>query len=379
MRHGLALLGDLPLGAVVPGNQLSDGALGDGIERFNRRRGLPPGRRVDPGSPAAVRLAKELGIAFADKLPDAARPEGPHAADRHGGGPRPLADKQKGKVTGDRPGAAYWGEYGSEPVVGALDDEDFRRRIVQITGVPIPEETTNEQIKQDRLRLEWVPYYGALKEAGIGPVARFALMTIFAWEGGTKYDKRDGGAAAGITNNELPKYAEQAGIGSNAQTQSLTNRQRAEFYKAYFNARQRGSFERIGGLQALDDIGDQQIAAAIANPFVRWGQPAFEPVIQTSIYETLTHFPILAASLTESRRDNDDPDRPAHKEANINPDGKLGPDTLKALKLVATSEEGKRYLLNKIADNLIAYHRKVNGPLDEDDWDFKRYNYFRFQ
>ena len=109
------------------------------------------------------------------------------------------------------------------------------------------------------------------------------------------------------------------------------------------------------------------------------GQQTFEPVIQASIYETLELFPGLSISLTESRRGNDGPDRPAHTESNIHPDGKLGPDTLRALKLIASSNEAKRYLLNKLADNLIQYHRDEKGALDEDDWDFKRYNYFRFQ
>ena len=63
MRHGLTLLGDLPFGAVVPGNRLEARALGDAIERFHRRRGLSQGRQVKPGSPAAVTFAKELGIA----------------------------------------------------------------------------------------------------------------------------------------------------------------------------------------------------------------------------------------------------------------------------------------------------------------------------
>ncbi len=375
VRHGLVLLGDLPLGAVVPGNHLPPGALGDGIERFNRRRGLPPGRRVDPGSPAAVRLAKELGIAFADKLPDAAPADGPSATDRHGGGPRPLADKQKGKVTGDRPGAAYWGEYGSEPVVGALDDADFRRRIVQITGVEIPEKRNNE-----RMRREWVPFSGALKDAGLGPDAQFAMLQTFAWEGGTSPDLDEYGnveAVAGIYNSkELPRYMKSASIPAGTKVENLTNRQRAAFYKAYFNWEYQ-ALRRTGGIATLDKIGDHQVAAAVGDTLVRGGGDTIEQALQKSIYETLEQDPSLAASLSELRRGSDGPDRPGSTEARIAVDGDFGPDSLRALQVIAASPTGKRAFLDILAEQRIAFHKHKLGKLSQGDLD--RYDYFRFQ
>lgn len=72
VRHGLALLGHLPLGAIVPGNRLPPRGAG----RRHRAPAPPPrppaGRTLTPGSPAAATLTKELGIAYADKLPEEA-------------------------------------------------------------------------------------------------------------------------------------------------------------------------------------------------------------------------------------------------------------------------------------------------------------------
>ena len=374
VRHGLALLGHLPLGAIVPGNRLAPGALGDGIERLLRRHGRPPARTLTPGSPAAATLTKELGIAYADKLPEEA-PRGPLAvADRQGGTPRPAADKKTGDITEDRPGAAYWGEYGSEPVVGALNREDFNERIIAITGAEIPAKRDNK-----RLRFEWVPFSGALKEAGFGPDARFAMLQTFAWEGGTLPDLDDNEnveAVAGIFNKSLPTYLNEAGIPPGTQAEDLTNLQRASFYKAYFNW-QFQAFRRTGGIGTLDRIGDRQIAAAVGDTFVRGGGGTIGQVLQDSIYKTLERNPSLAASLSEERRGHDGPDRPGSLGARIGVDGEFGPDSLRALQIIAASPTGKKIFLDILAGERIEFHKRKLGKLGQGDLD--RYDYFRFQ
>lgn len=135
VRHGLALLGHLPLGAIVPGNRLPPRALGDGIARLLRRHGRPPARTLTPGSPAAATLAKELGIAYADKLPEEApRPDRgqPTLADSapHD---RPVsllraADRRPHAASDTRPG----GQTAEAKSPGWLEDE------VEILGTELP-------------------------------------------------------------------------------------------------------------------------------------------------------------------------------------------------------------------------------------------------
>ena len=378
MRHGLALLGHLPLGAIVPGNRLAPGALGDGIERLLRRHGRPPARTLTPGSPAAATLTKELGIAYADKLPEEA-PRGPLAvADRQGGTPRPAADKKTGDITEDRPGAAYWGEYGSEPVVGASDKDDFDERIVAMTGVDIPVEKKNERIK-----FEWVPFHDALKDAGLGPDARFAMLQTYAWEGGSLPDTQASPpAVTGITRSGVSKYGPRAGIPADTLPSQLTNEQRVAFYRAYFDWQDGGAFHRTGGLTTLDRIGNKQIAAALGDTLVRGGAGTVREVMQAGINSILEKFPAVAASISEQRRPADGPDRPGSTAARVIEDSKFGEGTLAALQAIASYPAATKSFLIEIAKLRLNYHNKHpdrfgNKPPEEGDK--KRYAYFSFQ
>lgn len=136
VRHGLALQGDLPLGAVVRGNPLSTDTLRAGIARFHQRRGLSGGEVMAPGSRGEAILRKELDIAHGDKLPEeASRSITDLGLKGNGSGGQPLlrnaSDREQGASEDSRPNK-------NQTEIAQGDSPGWLQDQVEILGTELP-------------------------------------------------------------------------------------------------------------------------------------------------------------------------------------------------------------------------------------------------
>lgn len=189
----------------------------------------------------------------------------------------------------------------------------------------------------------WEKFQGALgRRAELAETDRFVISEIFAAEGGVANDP--GSTASGGILLETLRQAQRldpslAGV---AQPRDLDLDQRVAVYALDLDNRLGG----VGGLQALRDLGDDEVAAAVADTLFRHGRAGGTMILQRAINRG----------------------RMARGEGGIAPDGGLGPQTWSALKDLSRSD--RRKLLGEIAEM-----RSSGGKVDRER---ARFNYFQY-
>jgi hypothetical protein len=192
----------------------------------------------------------------------------------------------------------------------------------------------------------------------------------------------------GITPRIIADFRKTIGLGLNnlPASEDLTNPQRLALFKAYLDARD-GGLGRAGGYEALENIGDKQVAAAVADVYWRNGGDvrtiAF--VLHGSINDVLNSDAALPRQVFEllqakgelgSAQASDEPET-----FRLVTDGKFGMQSLRAVQLIVQDEAARRLLLDAIAERRTQWHldHPEHYPGDPTYDTEKRYPHFRFQ
>jgi lysozyme family protein len=168
------------------------------------------------------------------------------------------------------------------------------------------------------------------------------ISEVFAAEGGVANDP--GSTASGGILMETLRQAQQSepSLAGVAQPRDLDLDQRIAVYAHDLESRLDG----VGGLQALRDLEDDEVAAAVADTLFRHGRTGGTMILQRAI------------NVGRMRRG----------DGGVVPDGGLGPQTWLALKEMARSDRSA--LLKEIAT---MRRNKV-----DDEWENSRFDHFRY-
>jgi len=201
------------------------------------------------------------------------------------------------------------------------------------------------------------------------------MREIFTVEGGLA---SDGSTVAGIQESTITALKNDPRVGPSLEDippgtkpKDLTDEQRIRVYDAYLSQQYVG-FHLAGGFASLHRIGDQQVAAAVADPLFRLGGTgAVVSLIQTTIVDVLADHPNLQSEVPT-----------------MTVDRKLGSTTVEALRLIASEPAAKSQFLNSLADARSKYMLdhpekdwlvRENGELVVSGGDKARINHFRYQ
>ncbi|KAA0687163.1 hypothetical protein [Azospirillum brasilense] len=194
----------------------------------------------------------------------------------------------------------------------------------------------------------WESFNEALARVpDLSPNQRLIYAEIFAMEGGMTTHPGSG-AASGITQDILDRAKEDLpGLEKVRTPDQLTVGQRAAIYPYYFD----DVLRTVGGRRALDKIGNDEAAAALADTLFRFGRSRGTEIIQDAMNRVF--------------RENGYPEMPT--------DGQMGPGTLAAHSYLAgdgkLAERLSYYLVNRRIEQLGSQKNK------EED----RSNYFSFR
>lgn len=368
LKSALGVLGHLKLGETLS-DDLDDERMGDAIESLNRRHGFPDGRTLRPGSRGEALARNAMLRTFAAGLPHPAGSEGQvptrpaeHAEERTG-----TQVAQAESATSDEEAGSYLDL--NDPALGAWDASDADAHNEALAGHPIP------AWKKTYLRTSWGRWNKALNDADINDTQRFVMREIFTVEGGLA---SDGSTVAGIQEGTINDLKNDPRVGpsledipTGTKPKDLTDEQRIRVYDAYFSQQYVG-FRLAGGFASLHRIGDQQVAAAVADPLFRLGGTgAVVGLIQDTIIDVLADYPKLKSEIPT-----------------MTVDRKLGSNTVEALRLIASDPAARSQFLNSLADARGKYMLdhpesgwlvRKNGELVVSDGDKARMNHFRYQ
>ena len=221
--------------------------------------------------------------------------------------------------------------------------------------LPIPRYRADE----DELRKSWRAMHDAVDRTGLGFGQRRAFMEIFAAEGGTKSDRQNPDVVAGLSPariSELSQIVKEVALPERTHPSELTPAERAAFYWTWFRSRDHSGFERELGENVLDRIGDDEVAASIADAVFRRGgagtqkEPGGVQIVQ------------LAVNRIQRGR--------------LVPDGRFGPKTMAAVQEFAADPVRRRRLLDAIADVRIDELKEKSSTYEGEK---DRAEHFRFR
>jgi len=324
-------------------------------------------------------------------VPGASSRQGPprpgQAAD--GGDSRPVHDGPGHDDSLKLPRASSNGRYVEleDPALGVWEapskvqgnwiSDDYVYRAERAVGMPIPKWKRDD--KEDGLLLNWYPWHAAVKNAGVGQNQYFSLMEIFAAEGGL--EQAPGGSAVfGILQKTVKTYGAEAGVPADALPGDLTNAERIRIFQAYMGWKE-GALKTVGGVDALEAMGDKRVAAAVADTLWTRGAPAIRGVLQPAINEVLATESDLTKELFERRAQEG---RLSPSEAGLAEtpalyrlveDGLFGPKALMAIQAIVQSPEATAHLLRAIAQARFDFDKGKGKVLAGD---VRRYKHFAF-
>jgi len=288
---------------------------------------------------------------------------------------------QHAELDGERrPGIPQRSETGRIPLddlaLGAWTAEQYPEVFADAAGTRIPDyKSLDQAVKRD-----WISWQREVRASGAGESQNFALMEIFAAEGGLR--PTPGGTVFGVT----PRIIADFGTDDLPSSKDLTNQQRLALFKTYLDA-DNGGLGRAGGYEALEQIGDKQVAAAIADVYWRNGGAGstIKYILHRAINDVLRSDALLARRLFELLQTNGEL---SSAQASVDPgvfslveDGKFGMQSLRAVQLIVQDESARRLLLDGIAERRIQWHleRPDEYPGDATFDTERRYPHFRFQ
>ncbi|MFC5356090.1 hypothetical protein [Azospirillum himalayense] len=180
----------------------------------------------------------------------------------------------------------------------------------------------------------------------LSPNQRLIYAEIFAMEGGVTAHPGSG-AASGITQDILDRAKEDLpGLEKVRKPDQLTVGQRGAIYPYYFD----DVLRTVGGRKALDEIGNDEAAAAFADTLFRFGRSRGTEIIQDAMNRVF--------------RENGYPEMPK--------DGQMGPGTLAAYSYLATDEK----LAKQLSYSLLGRRAKqLDGQKNKEE---DRSGYFSF-
>jgi hypothetical protein len=298
-------------------------------------------------------------------------------------GPRRAQQAQPGEM---RPAVPQPSETGriplDDPALGAWTAEEFPEVFAHAAGTRIP----NYKKLDQAVRRDWIPWQRDVRAFGAGEAQNFVLMEIFAAEGGLRPTGL--GTVFGITPDILDQLGAEIGLDPTKlpSSEDLTNPQRLALFKAYLDERD-GGLGRAGGYEALETIGDKQVAAAIADVYWRDGGRGntIAYVLHGTINDVLRSEAALAQRLFQLLQANGEL---SSSQVSLDPeafqlvaDGKFGKQSLRAVQLIVQDEAARRLLLDGIAERRIQWHldhpqRYAGDPTYDIE---RRYPHFRFQ
>jgi hypothetical protein len=199
---------------------------------------------------------------------------------------------------------------------------------IDLTALPPPEEAPEEAPIQD--------------EPVKAPSGEMRELEVFGQEGGVP---KDGGstASAGILQKTLDNAKDAGGAGLDSATtpSKLTNEQRAAVMRYKLD---REELSHVGGIKALDKIGDNQAAAALADTLYRHGGVDGPRLLQQAINDV--------------------------QPGAVPKTGFMGSKTLEAYGRLASSPETKGKLLDALAEQR---QFAVRDPNERARFDYYRY------
>ncbi|MBP2295235.1 hypothetical protein [Azospirillum rugosum] len=174
----------------------------------------------------------------------------------------------------------------------------------------------------------WEDFNEALAQMpNLSASQRLIYAKIFAMEGGMTTHPTSG-AASGITQDILDLAKEDLpGLKKVRKPDQLTVRQRAAIYPYYFD----DVLRTVGGRKALDEIGNDEAAAAFADTLFRFGRGRGTEIIQDAMNRVF--------------QDNGYPEMPKDRQ--------MGPGTIAAYSYLATDERLSEQLSYYLADRKV--------------------------
>ncbi len=220
--------------------------------------------------------------------------------------------------------------------------------------LPIPAYRADDEITKD----DWQAMHDAVDRTGLGSGQRRAFMEIFAAEGGIKADTHDAAVVAGLSPArvlELSQVVKEVGLPERTHPRDLTAGERVAFYWTWFRSRDHSGFQRELGDNVLDRIGDDEVAASIADVVFRRGGAGKKRDGGVEIVQQAVN------NLTSS---------------DLVVDGRFGPKSFEAVQTLAADPVQRRRLLDEIADVRID---KLKPKSANFAGERRRAEYFRFR
>ncbi|NVJ90810.1 MAG: hypothetical protein HWE34_04090 [Methylocystaceae bacterium] len=200
---------------------------------------------------------------------------------------------------------------------------------------------------------DWKAWHKAMDELGVSDTERQVYADIFSNEGGQQKDKH-GTAVAGITKDALKNFlnnkstkaqAEKIGISADTNPEDLTPQQQIQFYRLYLDDAMRAAGKGLGnvpGHKVLDQIGDSNIAAAVADTLFReGGSPTKGPrVIQVAVNNYYKNMGL---------------------STRIGTKGGFGSETRKALQNIAKDPKQHKMFLSNLSNQRNTYQNELNN------------------
>ena len=194
--------------------------------------------------------------------------------------------------------------------------------------LPIPKYVDGKIRVKDE---DWRLMHDAVDRTNLGFGQRRSFLEIYSAEGGTQRDATDHTVVAGLSKRlmaQLSRAFPHAGLPASKDPQDLTPAERLLFYQAFFRSRDHSGFERSLGDNVLDRIGDEEVAASIADVVFRRGGKGKKRDGGVEIVQQALN------NLRASK---------------LMVDGRLGNATMKAIQALTADPTERRRLLNEIA------------------------------
>jgi hypothetical protein len=206
--------------------------------------------------------------------------------------------------------------------------------------------------KRDAVRQDsWRDFNGAMRDGGFSPAQQFAYGETFAAEGGMSVNSQNG-ATAGITRSTLNAAKNSGTIPGLDAVHSPSDLSPAQVAAIYQFQTDR-NFGTVGGANALNNVGNQYAAAALADTLFWEGSGDGAQTVQQAINRAIVNSGSSLPGVAE--------------------DGKMGPGTLGAYTALSQDPTSQACLLDALAFERIAWGATQPGPIDT-----TRIDHFRF-
>jgi len=217
--------------------------------------------------------------------------------------PQTSADGAPGAVTNSAPQQPGEAEQKAKNDGGVLDWLKglfgiSSAEAAETTKAPTPEKPDLETLAkpEEVPQREWDDFKAALrKRTDLNDHERYAFLSTFGYEGGTKLDRKGGGdgnpSSAGIAQDTLRRIANKIGVKEGTDTADLTMDQRVAAYKYFADEALKTNFDRRPSGVRLDAFGDPKAAAQFFDTIFQTSPDSRADIVQKGINATIAAIP----------------------------------------------------------------------------------------